>query len=201
MIRQIPIGPMENFAYLIGDPAAKVCAAVDPAWNAQEILRVAEGKGWTIATILLTHSHFDHANALEVLAELTGAEIYVHEADVADLPSNLELHPTKEGTKIPIGSLTVACLHTPGHTPGSQCFLVDDALITGDTLFVDNCGRVDLPGSSPSDMLASLSRLAKLDPAIVVYPGHNYGPTPTSTIGEQRKTNPYLTAQAEGVFL
>lgn len=201
MIRQIPIGPMENFAYLIGDPAAKVCAAVDPAWNAPEILRVAEGEGWTITTILLTHSHYDHVNALEALAKLTGAEIYVHEADAGDLPNELALHPTREGTTIPIGALTAVCFHTPGHTQGSQCFLVDGALITGDTLFVDNCGRVDLPESSPSAMLASLKRLAALDPAIVVYPGHNYGPTPTSTIGEQRKTNPYLTAQAEGVLL
>ena len=201
MIRQIPIGPMENFAYLIGDPAAKVCAAVDPAWNAQEILRAAEAEGWTIAKVLLTHSHYDHANALAALAKITGAAIYVHEADAGDLPGDLELHPTKEGMTIAVGGLTVTCLHTPGHTPGSQCFLVENALITGDTLFVDNCGRVDLPGSSPSDMLASLARLAALDPATVVYPGHNYGPTTTSTIGDQRQSNPYLAARAESALL
>lgn len=201
IIQQIPLGPMANFAYLIGDGAEKVCAAVDPGWNAQEIIRAAEGRGWAIAKILLTHAHFDHANALEALAKLTGAEIYVHRADAGDLPKGLSVHPTEEGTAIAVGGESVTCLHTPGHTPGSQCFLTGTAIITGDTLFVDNCGRVDLPESNPSEMLSSLSRLAALDAATVVYPGHDYGPTPTSTIGEQRMSNPYMNARSEAVLM
>jgi len=195
MIKQIPIGPMMNFAYLIGDESAKLCAAIDPAWNAPGIADAAKKAGWKIDKILLTHSHFDHSNALEALVGLTGAEAYAHEADAQDLPPNITIHATKDGQEIEVGSIKIRCIHTPGHTPGSQCFLVGDALITGDTLFVDNCGRVDLPGSSPEQMLASLKRLSELEPSIVIYPGHDYGPSPTSTIGEQRKSNPCMGAQ------
>lgn len=194
MIKQIPIGPMMNFAYLIGDDSSKVCAAVDPAWNAPEIARVAEESGWKIVKILLTHSHYDHINALEALAETTRAEVYVHTADAEGLPPGVDARRTEDGSEIEIGSLTARCIHTPGHTLGSQCFLVEGALITGDTLFIDNCGRVDLPESSPKQMIQSLARLAKLDPSTVVYPGHDYGPSSTSTIGEQIKSNPYLNA-------
>lgn len=201
IIHQFSVGPMGNFCYLIGDETQKVCVAVDPGWNAQEILRAAKAQGWTITKILLTHGHFDHANALEALARETGAEVYAHSDDTGDLPKGLAVHPTEEGSVIPIGNESIACLHTPGHTPGSQCFLTGNALITGDTLFVDNCGRVDLPESNPADMLRSLARLATLDSAITIYPGHDYGPTPTSTIGNQRKTNPYMSATSASVLL
>lgn len=200
-IVQIPVGPMANFAYLIGDDASRDCAAVDPGWDAPGILRAAEGRGWRITKILLTHNHFDHAGAAEELAGLTGAEVFIHRADAGEMSTGIALHPTEEGSVIEIGGEGILCLHTPGHTPGSQCFLVGRALITGDALFVDNCGRVDLPGSSPSDMLASLARLARLDPEIVVYPGHDYGPAPTSTIGEQQKSNPCMGATSEAMLL
>ena len=201
MIKQIPIGPMMNFAYLVGDDEAKLCAVVDPAWDATALAREAKNAGWRIEKILITHSHYDHANALEALHALTGAEIFAHKADAPDLPGGLGINETSDGTTIPVGSLTVKCMHTPGHTRGSQCFIVDGAIITGDTLFVDNCGRVDLPESSPKDMLVSMKKLSELPATTVVYPGHDYGPSPTSTIGEQQKSNPYLCARSESVLL
>lgn len=201
VIKQISVGPMMNFAYLIGDDGAKIAAAVDPGWDAEKIAGAAEAAGWKIEKILLTHAHFDHAQALARLKELTKAEVYLHRKETEDVSKTSGINFTEDGTVIEIGGVKVTCLHTPGHTPGSQCFLADGAIITGDTLFVDGCGRVDLPGSSPKDMVASLNRLGKLPPSTIVYPGHNYGGSPTSTIGEQLESNPLLRAKSEQMLL
>lgn len=192
---------MMNFAYLVGIKGGKACAAIDPGWEAKSIVDAARKEGWVIGEILLTHTHFDHANDVGVLAALTGAAVYVHESEAGEIPKNVKTVATGDGTIIKVGGLKIKCLHTPGHTPGSQCFETDGAIFTGDTLFVEGCGRVDLPGSDPRQMLLSLKKLAALDPKIVIYPGHDYGSTPTSTIGEQIKTNPYLSAGSESVLL
>lgn len=201
VIKQLPLGPMMNFAYLIGDDEEDACAAVDPGWDAKAIVDAASGAGWIIQKILLTHVHFDHANAIEKLVKITKAPAYVHRDEAGELKGMADVRPTDDGIVIEVGGLKVGCLHTPGHTPGSQCFLVDGALLTGDTLFVDGCGRVDLPGSDPRKMLSSLKRIAKLDPATIVYPGHDYGPSPTSTIAEQLRNNPCLGATSEAMLL
>lgn len=200
-IIQLPIGPMMNYAYLIGDENTSSCAAVDPSWDANAIKLAAKDAGWKIEKILLTHTHFDHANALEALASATGAKVYVHREELGEIPRGIDAHATEDGTIIEIGSVKIECLHTPGHTPGSQCFMVGKALISGDTLFVDGCGRVDLPGSDPKKMLNSLKRLAALNSDIIIYPGHDYGSSPTSTIGNQRGQNPCLSAESERMLL
>lgn len=192
IIKQLTVGPMMNFAYLIGDGSTRTCAVVDPGWEADKIVKEAKDLGWEIKMILLTHAHFDHANAVKDLVELTQAPIYVHKNEASELTASLVMHPTDEGTRLLLGDLEIKCLHTPGHTPGSQCFVVDGNIFTGDTLFVEGCGRVDLPGSDPKKMMFSLKRLASLDPKLIVYPGHDYGPTPTSTIGSEIKGNPFL---------
>ena len=190
-----------NYAYLIGDADTSVCAAVDPGWKAEKIKSIADELGWKIEKILLTHAHFDHANSLMDLVGLTGAPVYLHKDEPCEIPRSISTSTTEDGSVIDIGTLKVRCLHTPGHTQGSQCFLIGNAVITGDTLFVDGCGRVDLPGSDPKEMLVSLHRLAGLAPEIIVYPGHNYGHAPTSTIGEQLEMNPYLKANSEDMLL
>lgn len=197
---QLAIGPMLNYAYLIGDDQAKVCATVDPGWDPEVILKEAKDRGWRIEAILLTHAHFDHAGAVSELAGKTGAAVYVHaaEADEVTLPRPPKI--TEEGSVIRVGGIEVKCLHTPGHTPGSQCFLLPEAILTGDTLFVDGCGRVDLPGSDPAAMLRSLQRLSKLPPELVVYPGHDYGGA-HATLGELRESNPYLKASSQEELL
>ncbi|MBT3181546.1 MAG: MBL fold metallo-hydrolase [Deltaproteobacteria bacterium] len=200
-IKQIPIGPMMNYTYLIADEQAGVCAVVDPCWDAETIFLEADKVGLKIEKILLTHTHFDHANALEPLFNKTHASVFVNVAEAAEIPSGIEKVETGDGYKIELAGLNIECLHTPGHTPGSQCFLVNDSIFTGDTLFVDGCGRVDLPGGNPGEMLTSLKRLASLDDGITVYPGHNYGSSERSTIGDQKKKNPYMNANSEGALL
>ena len=198
---QMAIGPMMNFSYLICDEAASVCAAIDPGWEAEKFSDAAQSLGAKIDKVLLTHTHFDHSNALSKLAGPSNLPVFVHREEQGALPQGVLGKPTEEGTVIPLGELQVRCLHTPGHTPGSQCFLVEGAIFTGDTLFVEGCGRVDLPGSDPQKMLHSLKRLAALDPATVVYPGHDYGSAPTSTIGDELRCNPCLSAKSEEMLL
>ncbi len=200
LIKQIPVGPMLNLAYIVGDTDSGTCAVIDPGWDSKSILGTADGEGLRIDKILLTHAHFDHVGALMEIASETKAPVYVHAAEAAELGGDLDARPTEDGTEIELGSLRIECLHTPGHTPGSQCFLVDGNIFTGDTLFVDGCGRVDLPGSSPGEMLVSLKRMARLDPAITVWPGHDYGGL-KSTIGTLIETNPYLDATEEAALL
>jgi len=192
---------MMNYAYLVGDAKGENVVAIDTAWSADQIIDAAKKSGKKIEAILLTHTHFDHCNAVEELARKISVPVYVHEAEAGDLPEDLNVKPTKKDMIVEVAGMAVHCIHTPGHTPGSQSFLIGDSLFTGDTLFVDGCGRVDLPGSSPKQMVASLADLAKLPDHIIVYPGHDYGPTPTSTIGDQKKNNPYLSAPTEDILL
>ncbi len=192
-LKQIEVGPMNNFVYLIGDPVVKEVFVIDPGWEPDEILETAEEDGFTVKGILLTHSHFDHIGALQELVDQTSATVYVHESEVTVLAEHdVKIKAASDGDKIRLGNFDISVIHTPGHTPGSQCFLVDGKLFTGDTLFINACGRCDLPGSDPEKMYYSLSRLAALDEATIVYPGHNYGDEPISTIGKEKKFNPYL---------
>lgn len=194
-VKQIPVGPMMNYAYLAGAKNGDSVVAIDTAWNAKEIIDQAEKSGKKVVAILLTHTHFDHCNAVDDFVKKISVPVYVHEKEKGNISKNLKIRETREGTTIEEAGLKISCLHTPGHTPGSQCFLIDDALFTGDTLFVDSCGRVDLPDSNPDDMRISLGRIAGLPENIKVFPGHNYGLSPYATIGQQKKSNPYLSGE------
>jgi len=217
VLNQAQIGPMMNFVYLLGCPATREAAVVDPAWDAPAILKMARDNGLEIRHILLTHGHPDHVNALEAVLEATDARVYIH-ADEVDsmreaarsfgMPTEFmnerrdSFQKVSDGDILRVGTLQVECLHTPGHSPGSQCFLVDGCLFSGDTLFVDACGRVDFPGGEPEKMWWSLNqRLRSLADSTIVYPGHDYGGSPTSTIGEQKKTNPYMNYDSVQKFL
>ena len=200
-VKQIPVGPMMNYAYLVGAENHHSAVAIDAAWSADQILDAAKKSQRKIEAVFLTHTHFDHCNAVPDLAKKISVPVYVHETEADNLPENLNVKSTKKDMVIEIAGLHIRCIHTPGHTPGSQSFLIDNAVFTGDTLFVDGCGRVDLPGSSPREMVSSLSELAALPDDVVVYPGHNYGSAPTSTIGDQKKNNPYLSSPTEDILL
>src|SRR3990167_5616090 len=199
IIKRLELGPMANFQYLVGDQASKFVAAIDPGWETDEIISEAKKAGLKITHILLTHTHFDHVNCAASLAKKTGASIYVHYSEAGKIGE--DVIKTEDGTKIKVGGLEIACLHTPGHSPGSQCFLAGQAIFTGDTLFVDGVGRTDLDGSDPEEMFKSLQKLAALPGGTIVYPGHNYGVEPTSSIEEQKKRNPYLKMRNIGEFL
>ena len=195
-IKQLALGPMQNFSYLLGDTETRKIAVIDPGWEANRIAEEARKADMTMTAILLTHTHFDHIKALGDLLQFIQVPVYVHRLEAGNL-KGIECIATDDGTVIPVGNVKVRCHHTPGHSPGGQCFEVGaehapPVLITGDTLFVNACGRIDLPGSDPQAMTLSLRKLATFPPVTVIYPGHDYGPTPTSTIGEQLKTNPFL---------
>ncbi len=199
VVQRLRLGPMDNFQYLIALPEAGVCAVVDAGWEPERVEAAARKQGCELKAILLTHTHYDHAQQATRLAERSGATIYVHGAEAAKVQSaGVEVVSTAEGTRIPLGHAEIECLHTPGHSRGSQCFLLGNKLFSGDTLFVNAVGRVDLPGGDEPSMQASLRRLAGLDPATTVLPGHDYGPTPQCTVGAQRTRNPFMRAALKG---
>ena len=191
--RQIPVGYMGNFVYLIGDKNKKECAMVDPAWDVDAVLKQAEKDGMKVVAGILTHTHFDQSNGVVPLIQKTGAKVYVHENEAKYLKEiQKHLIETKEGSKLRIGDLEMTFLHTPGHTEGAQCILFGDRIVTGDTLFVGACGRCDLPGGDEKKIVQSLKRLASLDGALQVFPGHAYGDADSSTIEHERRTNPFM---------
>lgn len=198
---------MANFVYLIGDDEQKVCMVVDPAWDIPGIVAYAEEDNMRLIGVLVTHYHPDHiggdifGHSITGLAELMAirpVKVHVNDAESAGVKqvsglSDNDLAKHQGGDKISIGNVRVRLLHTPGHTPGSQCFLADSTLVSGDTLFIGGCGRVDLPGGNPEQMYHSLTQvLAKLPEDTLLYPGHNYAEREASTIGDEKKDNRYM---------
>jgi hydroxyacylglutathione hydrolase len=197
-VLQIEVGQMANFSYLVADEESGEAAVIDPSWDLDKVFQTLKKKDWLAKYIINTHTHFDHVIGNQQMAELTGAKIVQHKNSQLDKDITVS-----DGDMIEIGGIRLRVLHTPGHSKDSICLLYDDQFIlTGDTLFVGNCGRVDLPGSDAREMYYSLfNRLAKLDENLIVYPGHNYGPTSTSTIGHEKKTNYVLKPRSKQEFL
>jgi len=200
-------GQMANFMYLLGDPESRQALIVDPAWDVESLLEVARQDDYKIAGALVTHYHPDHVGGdlwgvqvegVTRLLETEAVPLYVNKNEAEGLKqvtgvADSDLKKVDDGDSLELGALSIGFLHTPGHTPGSQCFLVGDRLVAGDTLFVQGCGRVDLPGGDPEQMYYSLTqKLAKLPPETILYPGHHYGPTETSTIGNELEQNVYM---------
>jgi hydroxyacylglutathione hydrolase len=206
---QVPVGEMAN---LIGSRRARACLLVDPAWSVDALLDQAAADGMRVEGALVTHYHQDHVGGrifgmeIEGLAKLMArapvrVHVHAHEAEGVRKVTGLsasDLVEHESGDAIELGGVRVRLLHTPGHTPGSQCFLVEEPgapgrLVSGDTLFLGSCGRVDLPGSNPEAMYDSLvNKLARLPDDTLLFPGHFYASEPSSTLGEQKRTNPYL---------
>jgi hydroxyacylglutathione hydrolase len=202
---------MVNFAYLIGDREAGEALIVDPAYGVGELLDAAATDGMTVVGALASHFHPDHVGGslfghqIEGVAELlerspvpihanrheAGLICQVTGASVDDVVAH------ESGDRVKVGGIEVELLHTPGHTPGSQCFLVDGLLVSGDTLFLQGCGRTDLPGSDASAMFESLRNLATLPDETVVYPGHAYSELPHDSMGRVRTTNVALRPTSE----
>ncbi len=210
-LKQMELGPMQNFIYLVGDPATRQCVVVDPAWEIETIVETAAADDMTIIAALITHTHQDHVGGnlfgmnipgVEELLEKVKAKVYVHKAEREFLKGfGSDLVKVDNTDTLQVGRLGLTFLHTPGHTPGSQCFLVDGRLISGDTLFIGSCGRTDLPGSDPTEMYYSLTqRLGKLPDETVLFPGHNYG-GPSSTLGDEKRGNPFMRFASLGEFL
>ncbi len=217
ILKQIELGPMANFVYLIGCPETREAAAVDPAWDVPAILKMAEESELKITSIFLTHGHPDHVNGLGELLEATDARVFLHTAETGYMKEcaayfqmpvefmakrSVNFQAVSDADEVPVGKIPVQFLHTPGHTPGSQCFLARGNLVSGDTLFINACGRVDLPGGDPEKMWWSLNhRLRELDDSTILFPGHNYADRPKTTMGEQKANNPYLRCNSLESFL
>ena len=187
----------DNFSYVVADDSTNEAAIVDPSLNAEAIVQVVEDHGLNVIYIVNTHHHPDHTAGNENLKQRLHAKIVAHEESSVKKDIGV-----RNGEILRLGRVSIRVIHTPGHTPDSVCLLVDGKLLTGDTLFVGECGRTDLPGGSPSDMFRSLfEKLMKLDDDVKVYPGHDYGSNPSSTIGKERRTNYVLVERSLEEFV
>ncbi len=207
VVRQMLVGNMAVFCYMIQDIATNTCALIDPAFETQKILAQVREAGCTVTHLINTHGHSDHTCGNATIIKETGARLYIHKADAKKLGSLISKGVTRvlgggpspaadvlltDGRKIEIGETSLEVIHTPGHTPGGICLYGGGNLFTGDSLFVGAVGRTDLPGGSSRQLVDSIrQRLYTLPDDTKVYPGHHYGDNPVSTIGEQKTTNPF----------
>ena len=206
IIEQIEIGPMQNYTYVIGCRSTREVVIVDPAWDVTNLVEHINNKGYNLTAALATHYHPDHVggsfgnNEVEGVAklmEINPVKVHAHKLEVPGLKkvtalSDSDIVSVESGDTLKVGDIEIEFLHTPGHTPGSQCFRVKNTLISGDTLFINGCGRVDLPGSNSEDMYHSMCKLCGLPDDTLLLPGHNYGHVPNATMGETKQMNTYL---------
>lgn len=203
---QIQAGPMANFVYVLADPSTSRAWVVDPAWEPVAVVKVAREQGYEVTGVLATHFHQDHIGGEIMGQHIPGVRelraefdlpMMIHEteaergAEIAGCPPD-RVETFRDGDVLELGDLPVEVLHTPGHSPGSCCFRAGSHVLTADTLFVQGIGRIDLPHSDVDDMYRSLQRLKALPPELAIYPGHDYGPESSSTIGRELKWNAYL---------
>lgn len=198
IFEQFIVGNMSNFSYLFADEETHEGFAVDPAFDHEKIIQVVKSHSVNLTRIILTHHHFDHVNAADSLKARTGAEIICHRETSTLLRGNTSYDKLiDDGDTFKIGNNVVSCLHVPGHAPGSICLVVGDKwLVTGDTLFIGDCGRSDLPGGDIAALFKSLQKIKQLPDHLIVCSGHNYGPAKLRTLGEEKISNPVLIADS-----
>ena len=197
IIKQLEIGAMDNFCYIVGCEATRKALVIDPGADVEHILSEAKKEGLVIELIVNTHTHGDHTAGNDRLKALTKARIILHDRDASGYPQ-ADVRLSDEKT-LQLGKITFDVIQTPGHTPGGICLHAEGNLFTGDTLFVGDSGRTDLPGGDRTTLGASIRRLMKLPDDTVVWPGHDYGPTPSSTIGWEKRHN--VNAREYGYYI
>lgn len=187
IIKQLDIGYMDNFCYIVGCEKTRKALVIDPGHDVDRIVSAAEKQGLEIEAIVNTHAHGDHTAGNAELKSRTGAKIIIHALDAAGYPkADVFL---KDEKTLQLGEITFDVIHSPGHTPGGICLHTQGNLFTGDTLFVGDSGRTDLPGGDRPTLGKSIRRLMQLPDDTIIWPGHDYGPTPTSTIGWEKRHN------------
>jgi glyoxylase-like metal-dependent hydrolase (beta-lactamase superfamily II) len=188
----------DNFSYIVGDEASREAAVVDSSYNADELSRILKAENFRLKYIFNTHGHSDHTDCNDELRSMFGAKVIAHKSSRATHDLGVD-----DGDVVSVGAVRIKVVYTPGHTPDGICLLVDDKiLLTGDTLFVGECGRTDMAGGDPRSLYDSFfNKLLKLDDAIAVYPGHDYGPRAFSTIGEERRSNYVLQPRSLEEFV
>jgi len=197
IIKQLEIGYMDNFCYIVGCEKTRKALVIDPGRDVDRIVSAAEKQGLEIETIVNTHGHGDHTAGNAELKSLTGAKIIIHALDAAGYPTADVL--LEDEKILQLGEITFDVIHTPGHTPGGICLHAQGNLFTGDTLFVGDSGRTDLPGGDRPTLGKSIRRLMQLPDDTIIWPGHDYGPTPTSTIGWEKRNN--VNAKEYGYYV
>ena len=196
-VHQIQVGNMQNFTYIVEDEDTSEAILIDPSWDLIELELIIKRNNLKIKYIVNTHHHFDHTQGNEAMVESTKAPIIQHES--SELKHDITV---KDGDYIEFGNSKLKVLHTPGHSKDSICLIGDNKIFSGDTLFVGNCGRIDLPGGSAKELYHSLfDVLHSLDDDLVLYSGHNYGISEVSTIGEEKITNPVMQKRTEQQFV
>jgi len=202
-IHSLELGPMANLVYLLEDTATGECAVVDPAWDVPAILQYAEQNGLSVRHILLTHSHHDHINGVEGVLARHDVPVHLLKAEKQFWQADFQALQTHHGGDvIRLGNSEIQCLHTPGHTPGSACYRIEDELLTGDTLFVFGCGRCDLKGGDPEVMFQTLQSMKqRIEADVKIRPGHHYSECAHSTFGDELNGNPFLHFEQPEEFL
>ena len=196
-VYQVPVGPMQNFSYIVEDESTHEAIIIDPSWELDKIIQIIEEQNLNPKYIVNTHWHDDHTRGNEELAAEISAKIVQHE--VSTLQNDMTV---KDGDSIKFGCSELLVYHTPGHSKDSICLVGDGKIFSGDTLFVGNCGRIDLPGGSSRELYHSLfDVISKLDDGLIMYPGHDYGSAQTSTIGNEKMTNPVMQKISEDDFV
>jgi hydroxyacylglutathione hydrolase len=197
IVRQMRVGTMQNFVYLLADRPGGEALVVDSGWETGPIIDTVREAGVKVKFVVATHNHFDHVSTLRELAGALQAKVVAHDHS----PIDHDL-PVKGGDTLIVGQKDVKVIYTPGHTPDSICLYDGENLFTGDTLFIGNCGRTDLLGGSNEEMFRSLHDvILRLPPSTTVYPGHDYGDVPFRKLGEEAQSNPVLAARTYAEFL
>ena len=207
-IQQVKLSKMATFCYLVSDDATRTCALIDPACDTNQLLETASGQGLQITHVINTHNHSDHTAGNAAVVAATGAKIYIHHRDAAALGKLFNRGFSRlmggKGSPLPdvllededtikIGAVTLTVIHTPGHTPGGICLQAGNHLFTGDTLFVGSAGRTDLPGGNRRQLETSIAtRICSLPGETIIWPGHDYGSRPSSTVAREKRSNPFM---------
>ena len=196
LVRQIPVGTMQNFVYLLADRPGGEGLVVDSGWETEPIVNAAKKANVRVKFAVATHNHFDHTSSLRELADALGAKVVAHQRSIIEHDISVD-----GGDVLALGKAEVRVIYTPGHTEDSICLYDGEDLFTGDTLFIGNCGRTDLPGGSSRELFRSLHDvILRLPPSTMIYPGHDYGDVRCRRLGEEAQSNPVLSAGTYAEF-
>ena len=196
-VYQISVGPMQNFSYIVEDESTREAIVIDPSWDLDKIIQIIEEQNLNPKYIVNTHWHDDHTRGNEELSAELSIKIVQH--NESELNNDMTV---SDGDSIKFGCSELVVYHTPGHSKDSICLVGDGKILSGDTLFVGNCGRIDIPGGSSRELYHSLfDVISNLDDGLIMYPGHDYGSSQTSTIGNEKMTNPVMQKITEEDFV